>query len=408
MTTAAETYPGSPEFVRRVRWRPLVAALVLLLLLIAIVRRASTPAEPSVRYETVQVQRGSLQAKVTATGTLSALVTVQVGSQVSGRVSEILVDFNSRVVRGQVIARLDPMLFRAAVEQARANDSAARANLEKSRVQRIDARRQAKRMALLRERRLVAQSEVDTAVTAADVAQSQVIASEAAVEQARASLNQSLINLDYTTILSPIDGVVISRNVDVGQTVAASLQAPTLFVIAEDLRRMQVDSSVAEADVGKLAPGMLARFTVDAHPSITFVGIVRQIRNAAQTIQNVVTYDAVIDVDNPELLLRPGMTANITVIHAERTNAVLLPNAALRFRAPEEWSARAPKRELSGDARRVWALRDGSPSPVDVRVGVTDGTKTELVEGALQPGDRLVTEVIQAKKSGPGSFGRVL
>jgi HlyD family secretion protein len=408
MPTAADTFPGHPELGPRVRWRPLLVALLLLVALVVVLRRASAPAEPAVRYETAEVQQGPLQAKVTATGTLSALVTVQVGSQVSGRVSEILVDFNAPVARGQVIARLDPMLFRAAVEQARANDAAARANLEKARVQRLDARRQARRMAMLRARRLVAQSEVDTAVTAADVAASQVVAADAAVEQARAALNQALINLDYTTILSPIDGVVISRNVDVGQTVAASLQAPTLFVIAEDLRRMQVDSSVAEADVGKLAPGMLARFTVDAHPSITFVGIVRQIRNAAQTVQNVVTYDAVIDVDNPDLLLRPGMTANITVIHAERTDAVLLPNAALRFRPPAEWSERAPRLGLAGDLRRVWTLRDGAPVPLDVRVGVTDGTRTELVEGALQPGDALVTEVVQTKKSGPGSFGRVL
>ncbi len=408
MPTAADTFPGHPAFGPRVRWRPLLAALLLLVALVVVLRRAAAPAEPTVRYETAEVQQGPLQAKVTATGTLSALVTVQVGSQVSGRVSEILVDFNAPVARGQVIARLDPMLFRAAVEQARANDAAARANLEKARVQRLDARRQARRMAMLRARRLVAQSEVDAAVTAADVASSQVVAADAAVEQARAALNQALINLDYTTILSPIDGVVISRNVDVGQTVAASLQAPTLFVIAEDLRRMQVDSSVAEADVGKLAPGMLARFTVDAHPSITFVGIVRQIRNAAQTVQNVVTYDAVIDVDNPDLLLRPGMTANITVIHAERSNAVLLPNAALRFRAPAEWSERAPRMALAGDLRRVWTLRDGAPIPLDVRVGVTDGARTELMEGALQPGDALVTEVVQTKKSGPGSFGRVL
>ncbi|HVI92482.1 MAG TPA: efflux RND transporter periplasmic adaptor subunit, partial [Anaeromyxobacter sp.] len=267
---------------------------------------------PALTFETQPADRGGVVAKVTATGTLSALVTVQVGSQVSGRLAQVLVDYNSPVKKGQLIARIDPQLFEAAVEQARANLVAARGNLAKARAQAIDADRQAKRSATLAEQKLVSEADRDTAQANADAARAQVEASNGDVAQAEASLHQAQVNLAYTRIVSPTDGVVISRNVDVGQTVAASLQAPTLFVIAEDLSRMQVDTNVAEADVGKLQDGMDATFTVDAYPTERFRGKVRQIRNAPQTVQNVVTYDAVIDVPNPDLKLRPGMTANVS------------------------------------------------------------------------------------------------
>lgn len=410
MATAVERQPAieAPRWRvgRRTRW----GLVALLLVLLAWFVRSRVHTESAVRYETVAVTIGSLSAKVTATGTLSALVTVQVGSQVSGRIADILVDFNSPVTKGQVLAHIDPLLFRAAVEQARANDLAARANLVKARSQLADAHRQAVRATALRGRRLIAQAEADTAQTQEEVARAVVGAAKAAVEQAAASLNQAEINLQYATIHSPIDGVVISRNVDVGQTVAAALQSPTLFVIAEDLRRMQVDSSVAEADVGRLTPTMEARFTVDAYPSRTFTGTVRQIRNAAQTVQNVVTYDAVIDVANEELLLKPGMTATITFVFARRDDVVRIPNAALRFRAPMEWTKDAPgpaPSPVEADRRRVWRLEAGMPRPVEVRIGVTDGSLTEQLEGALQPGDALVSEVIGARKAGPG-YGRVL
>jgi HlyD family secretion protein len=415
VTTATHAEPmprvGPPRARgrRRRRWAWLAAGLGVLVAAVLVVRsRPSGP--PPVRYETAPVTRGALQAKVTATGTLSALVQVQVGSQVSGRISELLVDYNSPVKKGEVIARIDPRLFEAAVESARANDAAARANVAKAKAQLADARRSAARTRALRERHLVAQADEDTARTTEEVARSQLQASEAVLEQTAAAVHQAEINLEYTTIRSPIDGVVISRSVDVGQTVAASLQSPTLFVIGEDLRRMQVDSSVAEADVGKLAPGLRARFTVDAYPADTFEGAIRQIRNAAQTVQNVVTYDAVIDVENPELKLKPGMTANITVVYAERKDAVRVANAALRFRPPPDWvkEGRVPAEANQGDRRTVWVLRGPTPQPVTIRVGVSDGTNTELVDGDLRPGDGLVTEAIVAKKSGPGSFGRVL
>jgi HlyD family secretion protein len=407
--------------------------------------RNAKPAAP--KYETVKVDQGRIVARVTATGTLSALVTVQVGSQVSGRISELFADFNSTVKKGQVIAKMDPSLFKAAVEQARANYAAAKGNLERSKAQAVEAERQFERAKALAERQLIATADRDTAESTAAAARAQVSASEGAVAQAAASLNQAEVNLAYSTIKSPIDGVVISRSVDVGQTVAASLQAPTLFTIAEDLSKMQVDTSVAEADVGKLRPDMPATFLVDAYPQERFRGKVRQIRNAPQTVQNVVTYDAVIDVDNPELKLKPGMTANVTFIYAEKPNVLRVPNAALRFRAPSELMKKAepaasnanaantdpaaaasgerqaaPERPRQGrggegrggegrsgegrggggrfgpreepDQRTVWVLPMlGEPRPVRIRTGITDGTLTELAEGDLHAGDALITEM---------------
>ncbi|HEY3358576.1 MAG TPA: efflux RND transporter periplasmic adaptor subunit, partial [Polyangia bacterium] len=290
--------------------------------------------KPVVRYQTTTVERGRVVAKVTATGTLSAIVTVQVGAQVSGRIDKLLVDFNSPVKKGQVIAKIDPKLFQAAVAQARANLVAADGNLAKAVAQAQDAKRQFERTRELFARKLIAQADLDTAQANAEATAAGVAAARGAVEQSRASLNQAQINLAYTTIYSPTDGTVISRSVDVGQTVAAALQAPTLFTIAEDLKKMQVDTSVAEADVGKLKAGMAATFTVDAYPGDPFHGRVRQIRNAPQTVQNVVTYDAVIDVANTELKLKPGMTANVSFVHADREDVIRVPNAALRFRPP--------------------------------------------------------------------------
>jgi HlyD family secretion protein len=415
-------------------------------------------------YETAKVDRGRIVAKVTATGTLSPLVTVQVGSQVSGRILALYVDFNSPVKKGEVIARIDPQFFEAEIQQARANLSAAQGNLTKSRAQAKDSQLQYQRAESLAKQNLVAQADLDTAKATSDAAAATVTASEGAVEQARAALHQAEINLAYTTIVSPTDGMVISRNVDVGQTVAASLQAPTLFTIAEDLRKMQVDSSVAEADVGKLRPGMEASFFVDAYPSERFTGVVRQIRNAPQTIQNVVTYDAVLDVSNPDLKLKPGMTANITFITSERGDVLRVPNAALRFRPPPEMLARlkaggaggasggsdasaqtgatrrgeggqqgtgeggaggAPRGRGRGanaggagglatpDRKTVWVLRDDQPTPVPFRAGVSDGSLTEVAEGELREGDRVITGMSggstpsSSQGGGAGAFRRV-
>ena len=407
-------------------------------------KHAAAGAAP--RFETVAIDRGPITAKVTATGTLSALVTVQVGTQVSGRIKEILVDFNSPVKKGQVIARIEPALFQAAMESARANYLAAQGSIAKLEAQAENAKLQYDRAEQLFERKAIAQADLDTARATMRAANGDVVAAKGNMEQARAALNQAKVNLDYTTILSPTTGVVISRSVDVGQTVAASLAAPTLFLIAEDLTKMQVDTSVAEADIGKLKPEMDATFTVDAYPSRTFKGKIRQIRNAPQTQQNVVTYDAVIDVSNPGLELRPGMTANVTFIYDHRDSALRVANAALRFQPPPElaraaWgggggpgqkgggqrgpgSGEGGGRRMGGgrpgggggetpDRRMLWVLRGPTPTPVRVRAGVSDGTNTEIETTELHEGDHVVTDAEmpgsenKTPPAGGGAFRRV-
>ncbi len=401
--------------------RRIATLAVLLAVVVAAVgawRWRAASRKPTVQADTAKVDRGRIVAKVTATGTLSAIVTVQVGSQVSGTIAALYADFNSQVKKGQLIAKIDPQLFQAAVEQARANYLAAQGNLAKSQAQAVDAQRQYARNKTLAERKLIAQADLDTSEANALAAEAQVKASQGSLEQTRAALHQAEVNLAYTSIVSPTNGIVISRNVDVGQTVAASLQAPTIFVIAEDLAKMQVDTSVAEADVGRLQAGMTATFNVDAYPSETFQGVVRQIRNSPQTVQNVVTYDAVIDVANPDLKLRPGMTANCTFVYAQKDDVLRVPNAALRFRPPADMLAAAGRNGSRGggaagaagpgarggavrtaslggdtpDRRTIWVMRDGKPAPLHIRVGISDGSVTEVVEGTLAPGDQVITD----------------
>lgn len=395
----------------RQRGRWITAALLVLLLAIGLVayQRADQPAEPE--FRTAKVERGRITARVTATGVLSALVTVQVGSQVSGRIQEIHADFNAAVTKGQVIARIDAQLYQAAVEQARANALAAGANLSKAKAQLTETERQYERAKQLREKKLIAQADFDTAETNRAAAEAQVEVARGSLEQAKAALHQAEVNLGYTSIVSPINGVVISRNVDVGQTVAASLQAPTLFTIAEDLRKMQVDTNIAEADVGKIRAGMTATFRVDSYPTEPFTGLIRQIRNAPQTIQNVVTYDAVIDVDNSDLRLKPGMTANVTVVYDERENVLKTPNTALRFRATPAMlrgsgvEARPGPEAPAGDRRTLWVLSNGRAEPVSIRIGLSDGTSTEIVEGPVQENDLLVTEAKSGDERGTAPGG---
>jgi HlyD family secretion protein len=375
---------------------------------------------PTLEYDTVTVDRGPVVARVTASGTLSALITVQVGSQVSGRIQKLFVDFNSPVKKGELLAKIDPRLFQAAVEQARADDSAAQANLAKAKAQAAVASLQYERSKELAARHILAQADLDTARADADAAAAAVDAAAAAVEQTRAALDKAEVNLAYTSIVSPTDGIVISRDVDVGQTVAASLQAPTLFVVARDLRRMQVDTSVAEADIGRVRAGMTASFTVDAYPTDTFRGVVREVRNAPQTLQNVVTYDAVIDVDNPDLRLKPGMTANATFVYDRADDTLRVRNAALRFRpdpglVAEMEGGPHPARRETGAGRTppvsdphehtVFVLHGDHARPVPIETGVSDGTMSAVVTGRLEVGDRLVTDARSPSPSG-SSTGR--
>ena len=303
-----------------------------------------------VQVQTAPVTRGDIVDTVGATGTLQAVTTVQVGSQVSGNISWLGADFNSIVHKGQVIARVDPSLFDAQLQQAKANLSQAQANfakaqsdLERAKVQLIDGQQKYTRANELAAKKLLPQSDLDAAKIAVDTAQAALASQEATVKQAQAqvnqsqaSVNQNQVNLDHTIIQAPIDGIVTQRSVDVGQTVAASMQAPTLFIIAADLTKMQVNASVDEADVGRIRPGQHATFRVDAYPTETFDGTVSQIRLQPVVVQNVTTYGTVIDVPNQQLKLKPGMTANVKIEIAKRSDVLRLPNAALRFRPTTE------------------------------------------------------------------------
>jgi HlyD family secretion protein len=407
-----DTHPRTPLWRRWWIW--LVTVAVIIATTVAV--RAQRPKAPE--YNLSAVARGDLEAKVTASGTLSALVTVDVGSQVSGRIQSLYADYNSAVKKGQLVAKIDPSNFEAQVAQARANVTAAEANLVRLQVQAEDAQRQLRRADELVTQKLIAESERDTVQANARAADAAALQGKGQLAQARAAQALAENNLRYTDIISPTDGIVISRSVNVGQTVAASLSAPVLFTIAQDLRQMEVHTNVAEADIGRLAEGMEASFSVDAFPGEQFRGKVQTIRNAPQTLQNVVTYDAVIQVGNPDLKLKPGMTAYVSVTYARSEDSLLVPNAALRFRPPAEQLAAMRKasndknaegggaqdeRKERGRQRKhengprdranVWILKNGALERVRVHTGTTDGSNTVIVEGELHEGDQLVTGI---------------
>ena len=394
-------------------------------------RISSRPKEPP--YLTATVQSGDITQVVTATGTLSAVTTVQVGSQVSGTIDKLNADFNTQVKAGQVVARLNQDKFNAAVDQARANLAAAQANVAKAKVSVQDTKRTLDRNKEMMKQELLAQSEMDASQTAYDAAVAQYEVNRAQVNQAQAALNQSMVDLNNTVIHSPVDGIVVSRNIDVGQTVAASLQAPVLFLIANDLRKMQVDTNVSEGDVGNVWVGQEVHFTVDAYPTRRFQGKVLQVRNAAIMVQNVVTYDAVVAVDNNELLLKPGMTANAEFLVSQKNDVLKIPNAALRFRPPSErqaaqasggtqgatrnagpggaGAARRPGGSSGGQGQRsreaggnragtVYVLRDQQAAPVRVRLGISDGSFTEIAGGDIKPNDLVIIALGSASQAG--------
>ncbi len=335
--------------------RKLISALLTLSLLGAggwfIYDRYIAVEVPKIEYQAQPVERGRVTSTVTASGTLSPLKTVQVGSQVSGRIIELLADFNSQVKKGDVIARIDPSLLESDKSRSKANLQSARASYSKAVADRDNAKLIYERTKKLAQDGVAAQQEVEATQTTYTVAKANVEAASAAVAVAKAAIDTADTNLLYTTIVSPIDGVVISRDVSVGQTVAASLSAPTVFTIAEDLRAMEVHTNVAESDVGQLQPQMKVTFTVDAYPTEKFRGVVQQIRNAAQTVQNVVTYDAVVLVDNDQLKLRPGMTASVTFIVEDKRDVLVVPNGALRFTPPDPAIAALAPAPAAGQGR---------------------------------------------------------
>ena len=373
----------------------IVSAVVIILATAAYFFLRGNNNEPQFRTE--KVAKGDVVMAVTATGTVNPVTTVLVGTQVSGTIKEIYADYNSSVKKGQLIARIDPAPIEAQVEQARANLLSAEANMEKATVTRIDANRTMLRNKELFSKDLIARSDLDTAETNNDTAVAQESAAKSQIAQTKAALKLVETNLQYTRIISPVDGVVISRNVDVGQTVAASFQTPTLFSIAQDLTKMQIDTSVDESDIGNIKVGQDVEFIVDAYPDSTFKGRVWQIRNAPITVQNVVTYDVVIKVDNPELKLKPGMTANVSIIISTKKDVLKIPNAALRFRLSEKGTQTSEKKGPG-----VWILEKVKPMRVPVTSGISDGSFTELLSGDIREGQELIVEsLVKAKASGP-------
>jgi HlyD family secretion protein len=430
--------------------RILLAAATVAIVAVVLAFRSH---DHEVTYAAVPADRGDIMDVVGATGTVQAVQTVQVGSQVSGTIESLAADFNTVVRKGQVIARLDPSLFQARVGQAQANLISARANVDRSKAAVDDGRSKLERAKLLFAEQLLPQSDLDTAQTTYDQAMAQLKASQAAVSQAQASVNQAQVDLQHTIIAAPIDGVVVARNVDVGQTVAASFTAPVLFTIANDLKHMEVNASVDEADIGRVRSGQEVTFRVDAYPDRTFHGRVGQVRLQPTTVQNVVTYNTIITVDNDDGRLLPGMTATVSVIVRKSENALRIPAAALRFR-PEGFEAgsrggraggtvgtrpaaaggtgggpraaagpggaapggfsgvrrggdgsgggrggpRGDSGEVgaaSGERRSalVFILNDkGQPEPVRVRVGVSDGQYVEVQDG-ISEGARVVVGI---------------
>ena len=430
----------------RRRWWIVAGIAVLLAVILAAYgsRRGDQP-----QYLASAVQQGEIRDAVDATGTVNAVVTVLVGSQVSGTIARLHADFNSRVKRGDVIAEIDPSLLQgtllqatADLQNARASVVAARANLTKANATLDQARADNDRTVALEKTRAITQAEVDVARANFETARAGVEAAQAGVEQAKAQVSQkeaavtvARTNLDHTVIRSPIDGIVVARNVDVGQTVAASLSAPTIFTIAQDLTKMQLYANVDESDVGRIKVGRRVTFKVDAFPKQQFSGVVSQLRMNPTTVQNVVTYNAIVDFDNPRLELFPGMTAYVTIPVATAVNVVKLPNAALRFRpplSPEEVRAAyashgipltADLEPSSGGSAAdgtkphpahdagvvVWKLdRDGTIEPVQVTLGITDHAYTEVTavqHGTLRPNDQVVTTAVLAKSGSPAAGG---
>jgi HlyD family secretion protein len=369
------------------RFVSLSVIIIGLLILVGVLRQCRQGGQAN--YQTATVTRAPITQAVTATGTLNPVLNVQVGSQVSGNIAKLFADFNSEVKAGQTVAQIDPALFQATVTQAEGDVANAQAALELAKVN-------ASRTQELFAKKNSSQQDLDTATAALHQAEANVKIKQGALDKAKA-------DLDHCTITSPIDGVVISRSVDVGQTVAASLQAPIIFMIANDLAKMQIDSNVAEADVGAVTVDQDVDFTVDAFPTRTFHGKVVQVRNAPITVQNVVTYDTVIGVSNADLKLKPGMTANVSIFIAHRDNVLQIKNAALRYRpadaplpvakptpASSAGGGRPPGgRERRTGERTVYVLSGSRPRPVQIKTGISDGIATEVLEG-LKEGDRVV------------------
>ena len=451
VTPAATVTPARARQRRR-RWLVAAAAIVVIAGIGAYwrIRTAAPPAQ----YVTAPVTRGSVARGITASGSVNPVVTVQVGAFVSGVIQELHCDFNTQVTKGEVCAKIDPRPYETVIEQDKANLATAKSQLAKDQTQLNYAKVSYDRTTKLAAQGIASQDQLDSAKSANDQAQSQIGVDQSMIDQRQAELDSAQVNLGYTNIVSPVNGTVVSRNVQVGQTVASSFQTPTLFVIANDLTKMQVDANVSESDIGGINTGDKATFTVDAFPSRTFPAVVTQVRQSPQTVQNVVTYDVVISVDNPDLALKPGMTAAVHVITDERDNVLRVPDRALHFN-PNEQSEGASRsggdggaggRGANGGGRgpnatgggrgaggagargasaaqaqtsaqtqpqvqaqpgTVWVMRSSGLERVPVTIGLDDDTNAEIISGALQPGDQVVvTEAARPAGGAAPASGR--
>lgn len=381
--------PRPPLSRAEARTRARSAALVLISLvavagLVAFWLNSHTAAP--VRYVTVPVTRGTIARSVTASGAVNPVTTVQVGTYVSGVVQDLKCDYNTRVTKGQLCAKIDPRPYQVVVDQDQANLASAQAQLAKDQTNRAYAKLTYERAVDLHDRAIDSQDALDSAKSAYDQAEAQVAVDAASVAQHQAELNASQINLSYTDIVSPVNGTVVSRDVTVGQTVAASFQTPTLFLIATDLAEMQVDANVSESDIGGLQVGQDASFGVEAFPSRVFNGRVVQVRQAPQTVQNVVTYDVVVSAPNPDLVLKPGMTATVRLVIDHRDNVLRVPDQALRY---TPGGLHTGETGAAGPAQ-IWVLRYGVPVRVPITAGLDDDTEVEVVQGDVKAGDAVI------------------
>ena len=388
----------------RARW------LVLALLLATAAAGAawwSTRGASTIHYTTTPATRGDVTRTVTATGTVNPELTIIVGSYVSGVIQKLYCDYNTEVKAGQVCAKIDPRPYQTVVDQDKANLEVAKAQLEKDKANLVYSKLNYERNRYLAERRAVSQDTADLAKNTHDQAQAQIGLDEATIAQRQAELEAAEVNLGYTDIVSPVDGTVVSRNVTMGQTVAASFQTPTLFLIASDLTKMEVDTNVSESDIGGIKEGGKASFTVDAYPGRAFEGVVVQVRQSPQNVQNVVTFDVVVGVDNREMALKPGMTAATRIIVDRRNDVLRVPNQALRYMPGGLAGAAAPQTGGASNgaskAARLWVLRNGRPIPLAIVAGLDDDNFTEIAKGDLHQGDQVVIAE-EAAQSGPSGL----
>ncbi len=343
-------------------------------------------------YITQKLEKGKIIQKITASGIINPISTINIGTQVSGTISEILVDYNSLVKKGQLLAQIDPALFEATVAQRQAALDIAKAEVDVSKNDIVYYKKNLERIKKLNSSRYSADKELESAQRDYDNAIVQLKLQEAQVKQAEASLKSAEIDLHYTKIVSPVDGIVVSKEVEVGQTVAASFQTPTLFNVAEDLTKMQIEASIVEADISKVKEGQTAEFSVDGYPDEIFVGQVTQVRNQAITTSNVVTYEVIIEIDNSAQKLKPGMTANVDIITAQKDDALLASNKALRFYMEDE---NGQKQRYTD--KGIWVLENNQPRRISIKTGISDDDRTEVISANLREGMDIILEKVSSK-----------